>query len=180
MKLAIVAYPSLDEADRQWIESFRALHDPQARRIEVHFTLVFPFEAMPDDIAPEVASVARSSPAIAFATDQIKVVPDAMAGGSHVFLVPGEGGADIAALHDRLYAGALRNHLRSDPPFLPHMTIGAAQDHLAAERLADELGRHVRILRGALHRIELIDVGTRSVRTIGSYALGKQVKPTVR
>ena len=45
MKLAIVAYPSLDEADRQWIESFRTTHDPQRVRIGVHFTLVFPVEA---------------------------------------------------------------------------------------------------------------------------------------
>ena len=45
MTLAIVAYPSLDETDRQWIESFRATHDPQSPRIDVHFTLVFPVEA---------------------------------------------------------------------------------------------------------------------------------------
>jgi len=30
MRLAIVAYPDLDEEDRQWIEGVRRIHDPQA------------------------------------------------------------------------------------------------------------------------------------------------------
>jgi hypothetical protein len=47
MTLAIVAYPNIDDSDRQRLESFRALHDPQAARIGVHFTLVFPFDAVP-------------------------------------------------------------------------------------------------------------------------------------
>lgn len=41
MKLAVVAYPSLDQDDRQWIDSFRTSHDPQAG-IGVHVTLMFP------------------------------------------------------------------------------------------------------------------------------------------
>jgi len=49
MKLAIVAFPSVDEVDRQWIESFRSQHDPQASRLGVHFTLVFPFMAVPGE-----------------------------------------------------------------------------------------------------------------------------------
>ena len=64
MKLAIVAYPSLDEADRQWIELFRAEHYPQSPRIGVHFTLVFPTEANPHDLDPEIAEAARSIQAI--------------------------------------------------------------------------------------------------------------------
>ena len=39
---AVVAFPLLDADDRQWIESIRAKHDPEAKRIAAHFTLVFP------------------------------------------------------------------------------------------------------------------------------------------
>jgi len=122
MKLAVVAYPDLDDGDRQWIESFRAKHDPQAPRIDVHFTLVFPVEAVPTDLDPEVAVVARSTRPIPFAIRDIKVVRDALGILSHVFLVPDEGGARITTLHDRLYGGTLRAHLRSDIPFVPHIT----------------------------------------------------------
>ena len=108
MKLAIVAYPSLDDVDRQWIESFRIKHDPQASRLGVHFTLVFPVEAVPSKLEPEIAVVAQSTQPISFAIRGTKVVRDALGNGSHIFLVPDEGGAQIATLHGRLYAGALR------------------------------------------------------------------------
>ena len=39
---AVVAFPLLDADDRQWIEAVRAKHDPEAKRIPAHFTLVFP------------------------------------------------------------------------------------------------------------------------------------------
>ena len=42
MKVAVVAYPTLADHDRVWIEYVRQAHDPQAVRIAVHFTLVFP------------------------------------------------------------------------------------------------------------------------------------------
>jgi hypothetical protein len=39
---AVVAFPTFEAADRQWIESIRAKHDPEAKRIAAHFTLIFP------------------------------------------------------------------------------------------------------------------------------------------
>ena len=39
---AVVTFPLLDADDRQWLESIRAKHDPEAKRIAAHFTLVFP------------------------------------------------------------------------------------------------------------------------------------------
>ena len=156
----------------QWIESFRTKHDPQAFRIGVHFTLVFPVEALPSEVEPELAVVAQSTQPISFAIRRTEVVRDALGNWSHIFLVPDEGGAEITALHDRLYAGALRPHLRSDIPFVAHMTVGAAPDSPSAERLADELNVRSRILRGTVGNIELVDVGTPVVQSITTYALG--------
>jgi hypothetical protein len=100
------------------------------------------------------------------------VVRDALGNGSHIILVPDEGGAQIATLHGRLYAGALRTHLRSDIPFVPHMTVGAAPDSQFAERLAEELGVGSRIVRGTVASMEVVDVGTARVRSITTYVLG--------
>jgi 2'-5' RNA ligase len=130
MTLAIVAYPSLDETDRHWIESFRATHDPQSPRIDVHFGQ-----------------------------------------SHHVFLVPAEGSVQITALHERLYAGVLKRRLRSDIPFVPHLTVGASPDSGTAERLAEELRAEARPVRGSVSRIDMVNVGTPRVETIASYVL---------
>jgi len=180
MKLAIVAYPRLDEVDHQWIESFRAKHDPQAPRIDVHFTLVFPLDAVPSELGPEIAVVAESTQSISFAIRGTKVVRDVLGNVSQIFLVPDEGGIQITALHDRLYAGTLRGHLRSDIPFVPHMTVGAAPDSQAAERLAQELTVQSRILRGTVANIELVNVGTRYVQSIATYTLGTAAATSAR
>jgi 2'-5' RNA ligase len=172
MKLAIVAYPNLDEVDRQWIESFRTKHDPQASRLSVHFTLVFPVVAVPSELEQEIAMVAELTQPISFTIRGTKVVRDVLGNGSHIFLVPDEGGAQISTLHGRLYAGALRTHLRSDIPYLPHMTVGAVPDSQFAERLAEELGVGSRMVRGMVANMELVDVGAPRVRSITTYALG--------
>ena len=171
MKLAIVAYPSLDEIDRQWIESFRAKHDPQASRIGVHFTLVFPVEAAPSALGPELADVAQATPPISFTIRGTEVVRDVLGNDSQIFLVPAEGDAQIATLHDRLYAGALRTHLRADIPFVPHMTVGAAPDTQVAERLAEEIRVRSRTVRGTIANLALVDVGTPRVQSVMTYAL---------
>lgn len=172
MKLAIVAYPALDAIDRQRIEAFRAAHDPQAARIGVHFTLVFPFEGEPDEPASDMTLVAASSEPIAFAIDRTEVVRDPFGNGCHVFLVPGEGADRISGLHDCLYAGALRRHLRADIPFVPHLTVATTPDIHAAERLAASLDVRARTIRGAVTAVDLVDVGLPHVRSMAASELG--------
>jgi len=172
MKLAIVAYPSLNEVDRQWIEAFRAKHDPQAFRLGVHFTLVFPMEAAPSELGPELADVARRTTPISFTIRGAEVVHDVLENASKIFLVPDQGDGQIAALHDRLYAGALQGHLRGDIPFVPHMTVGAARDSRLGERLAEEISVRARTVRGIIADMALVDVGTPSVHSVATYALG--------
>ena len=56
-------------------------------------------------------------------------MPDVVHGGAHVFVVPDEGRDQIARLHDELYAGVLRQHLREDIAFVSHVTIAAGDVH---------------------------------------------------
>ena len=170
--IAIVSYPSIDEADRRWIESVRARHDPHAVRIGVHFTLVFPSNASPAEVAAEVAAVARSAGPIPFTVRGARAVADVVGGGGHVFLVADEGRGEIAALHDRLYQGILRPQLRADIPFTPHMTVAAGSDVAECERLVQELDLDHRTVQGVLQRIELVNVETPRVDSIASFVLG--------
>jgi 2'-5' RNA ligase len=171
--LAIVSYPIIEEADRQWIESVRARHDPQAARIGVHFTLVFPADASPAEVAAEVSAVARSAKPIPFTIHRARAVGDGVGGGGRVFLEPDEGRDEIATLHDRLYQGVLRPHLLADIPFTPHMTVAAGSDLEWCEGLARELSLDHRAVRGLLRSIELVNVEKPRVDSIATFALGE-------
>jgi 2'-5' RNA ligase len=172
VKLAIVAYPGLDDFDRRWIEAFRTEHDPQAARIAVHFTLVFPLDAAAHDVETELREAARSTQRIRFVIRRTEVVHDTAIGATHILLVPDDGGTHIVELHDRLYAGRLRAHLRSDIRFVPHMTVGATPDSFSADRLVSERGIRSRIVHGTIDRLNLVEVAERQVRTVATYALG--------
>jgi 2'-5' RNA ligase len=177
MNVAIVAYPRLGEEDRQSIESFRRRYDPQVSRIALHFTLVFPVETAPDELAPEIEAIATSTEPIRFAIRRAVVMPDDLvANRCNIFLVPEEGGTQIATLHDRLYEGVLRPHLRSDIPFLPHITVGAAQDARLAEGWAEAIDVQSRTLVGSVEGIDLIDLSPRRVSTVATFVLGKAAR----
>ena len=88
---AVVAFPLFDADDRQWIESIRAKHDPEAKRIAAHFTLVFPAVLPLRATEAHVARVAQSTEPIKFVLRRAAVVPDARGAGGHVFLLPEEG-----------------------------------------------------------------------------------------
>jgi 2'-5' RNA ligase len=170
MKLAVVAFPQLAVADRDWIESYRAAHDPQANRIAAHFTLVFPTDASVDVVTPEIAMAARSMAPFAFVTRRTKVVADGTQ--SHVFLVPDEGAAEIVALHNRLYSGVLRPYLRTDIPFVPHITIGVAPNSAAAVKLAQQIDSEATVLRGTIDALELLNVTGARIQSVATYKFG--------
>jgi len=171
MKIAVVAYPRLRTTDRDWIEAFRAQHDPQSSKIRVHFTLVFPVEVIPSALATDIRTAATATDALTFAVRHAAVVRDALTGDHHIFLVPDQGAAELVALHDRLYAGTLAAHLRSDIQFAPHMTIGTASDRETAERFAEAAHVH-HVVRGTVETLTLVDVGQTTVTTIATYDLG--------
>ncbi len=169
MNIAIVSYPSLDDGDRQWIETFRARHDPQAGRVATHFTFVFPIDMNPGMVEGELPAVARSTSPISISIRRSKLVQNAVGGGIGVFLVPDDGREEIEALHDRLYAGVLRPYLRTDIPYIPHLTIGVAQNLADAERLMDELAMGSRVIRGTLTGMDLVDLQAARIQTVVSY-----------
>jgi 2'-5' RNA ligase len=174
MKLAIVGFPDLDADDRHWIESFRAVHDPQAARLSVHFTLVFPLEARLEDLEAEAVAVADVTAPIDFEIQRADVVVDRLGQGSHIFLVPDEGAANIVALHERLYSGVLKPQRRNDVPYLPHLTVGLAADTLGALELAASLDIGARLVRGQLGALDIVDVSAPRVRSVGTYPLRRE------
>jgi 2'-5' RNA ligase len=171
-RCAVVAYPTLTATDRDWIESVRARHDPRADMIAAHVTLAFPAVMYPTALVREAAIAAATCVPVSFAIGAARAVPDAIGGGAHVFLVIDEGRDAIAALHDRLYAGALARHLRTDVPFIPHITVAAHADLAWCRDFADNLNRTLPRMRGTLDTLDVIAVGASHVETLAHLPLG--------
>ena len=169
-RVAVVSYPALDGAALDWIESIRAQHDPQAARIPPHFTLVFPVDA-PADIRGEITRVSARHGPITFVIRSAIAMPDVVHGGAHVFLVPDEGRDQIARLHDELYAGVLRPHLREDLAFVPHITIAAHGDVRWCKAYAERLNGTLLPVRGVIESVTLVDVTTTKIDTLARYVL---------
>jgi 2'-5' RNA ligase len=170
-KLAVLAYPDLEADDRAWIESVRALRDPQASLVPAHITLAFPTELATAEAVPEVSSVANRSRSITFTLRWARAVRDASGTGGHVFLVPDEGFHQIAALHDDLYLGLFASSRRADIPFIPHITVCANAEFDACERIARELTPLTRLVHGRISSLSLIEITDAAVETIKEFRL---------
>jgi len=159
--IAVVGFPELSAEDQEWIERIRASHDPHAGRLPVHVTFVFPCVAAPRLAVAEMNAAAAASGPFAFRVAGVEAVADETGAGAHVFLVPDDRAcAAITSLHDRLYEAALRPHLRTDIPFIPHLTVAAAADVDACRTLADALRERGSRVHGTVAEIVLLDVTT--------------------
>jgi len=156
--LYTLAYPTLDASDRAFIERFRGEHDLRHRDVAApHFTLVFGCDAVPEGTyRAHVAAVAGGTSAIRFSCRYAMLGTGDTAGTAHVFLVPDEGFAALALLHDRLYRGPLEPYLRLDLPYVPHITVGTLDDRSRAKQLCDALNEDGVRIDG---RIESVCIG---------------------
>ena len=169
---AVVAFPVLAAEDRQWIESIRAKHDPEAKRIAAHFTLVFPAIVPLRATEAHIIRVAHKTEPIRFVLRRATVVPDAIGSGGHVFLIPEDGRDALAGLHERLYEGALQAHMKRHSSFTPHVTVAAGLSLDPMNALAGELNAKNLGIRGSVSEIVLVDVTEDAIRKVGNYSLG--------
>jgi len=168
--VAVVCPLELSADDRDWIESVRALHDPQSTLIDAHFTVVFPTpDISVERMCEHVEDVAGRNAAIDFQLSQAVAVRDHFAPRSHVFLVPDQGDAEVRALHAALYVGDLAPSLRPDIPYQSHVTVAAFETQAAAERFALDLGE--RRIRGRIRSLAVVSVTVRTIRREAVVAL---------
>ena len=160
--LFTVAFPEIADAHRRLIDEFRREHDPQAALVPPHFTLAFGCTDVAElDYLRHVESIARAVAPVRFHCRCALPGSDHAGTRAHVYLVPDEGHAAIALLHDRLHTGVLAGR-RLPLPYTPHITIGSCSDFAQARDLCDELN-----LLG-------IDVaGTLPALTVGALRAGR-------
>ena len=90
-----------------------------------------------------------------------------------MFFVPDEGYGQISKLHDRLYRGILKQHLRLDIPYVPHIAIATNNDAQRIKALCDELNSDGVAIQGQIDAMtvcsydgsKITDVETLQCRT---------------
>jgi uncharacterized glyoxalase superfamily protein PhnB/2'-5' RNA ligase len=161
--LFTVAFPELAPAGAAFVAANRG---PHALGVDIapHVTLQFGSAGLaPDAVARHVAAVAARQAPRAFVCRHAMPWFDPHDGLAHVFLVPDEGHAALAALHDALHTGPLEAARATDRPFVPHLT-------LASHTRADAAVAQCRQLNAA---------GVHVAATVRSLCVGRIVGPVL-
>lgn len=148
-QLAVVHFIPLHDPA---IEDVRQAYDPTSSLIAAHLTLVFP---VPASIGVEGLRSHVQRVAAATASFDIRLRGVQLTADHRIFLLVRDGTEDVVGLHDALYTGILRPHLRSDIPFVPHVTLGlfterqGGGDSPAADRVPIDRSRDSEALEKA-------------------------------
>ena len=169
---AVVAFQLLEPDDRTWIDSIRAKHDPEAKNIAAHITLVFP-AVLPLRVAEaHVARVAHATEPIRFVLRRAAVAPGAVGAGGHVFLLAEDGRDAVAGLHERLYEGLPQPPPKWGASFTPHMTVAAHPSIDTLHALAGELNARPMAIRGSISEVVIVEVTAAEIRPAAHFPLG--------
>lgn len=173
MTLYTLAYPVLSDGDNAFIQAYRTEYDrTYVDMVAHHFTLAFGSDDISlDTYKTHVQSIAALSEPITFVCQYAMLGTAPEADLAHVFLVPDAGYGAISRLHDALYAGPLKNHLRLDIPFTPHITIGTMADAKLAKKLCDELNETSVSVEGRVEQISVCELKDGSVTNLEHFDL---------
>jgi 2'-5' RNA ligase len=162
MVYALVHYPPVDT---QHIDLLRRKYDPQADLIAPHITLMFPVPSLIGESSlvshiENVLSGCRQFP--------IHIAGLEQSADHYLFLVLQEGRAEIIHLHDRLYTGMLAPYLRTDLPYVPHVTLGSFDDAELCSQALREAERDSLRYQCVVDRLHLVKIDEDRSRIIWS------------
>ena len=116
----IVWFPIFDDGK---IDAFRRQHDPLANHIGAHVALVFPFPCNLSvmQLASHTRRIVAKWPHLPVVFRDVESLLD-----EFILLMTRERFDAVIALHDALYSGVLKNFLRKDMTYSPHITVARA------------------------------------------------------
>ena len=91
----------------------------------------------------------------------------------YIFLVPDEGFSSISLLHDALYSGFMRPHLRLDLPYIPHIGIATNKDKEHLYQLARGWNRQALVIRGTINSLTLSSYSGKKIEEIKEFILNQ-------
>jgi 2'-5' RNA ligase len=176
MSIAVIAYPKFIPNENKFFSVNRTKYPKLTYpKFESHFTLIFPQVSVPlESLVEHVQAVVVDQPAIPFSMRRVQAVADVLSDNTYLFLVPDEGYEAVFQLHDRLYTGVLAAELRTDIPFIPHITIGYTSDAAYCRQIADEWNAQTWEIMGRIELLDVVELSGDSGQTVAQIALGAQ------
>ena len=158
MSHLVLAYPDLSETDFALIQECRREKDSlYFDVVRPHFSFIFAVHDIAEDLfITEVTEKAKDCSQIKFVIRCATISKDGLEDSFHVFLIPDKGHSDIIKLHDRLYSGLLKDNLRLDIDYIPHMAIGNSTDRFQARQWADEWNQKDLTIRGTISKLSIV------------------------
>ena len=158
MAYLVLAYPTLASKYFDQIQNYRKDHDELYFKIvEPHFTIVFPvFDISQDEFIREIKNKSVGLTKIDFVIRCATIKKDTFRDYFHTFLVPDEGYSRIVKLHDKLYCGKLKDNLRLDIDFIPHIVIGNSNDKSLCKKMVDKWNKREFSISGTISRLTIV------------------------
>ncbi|PFD39155.1 2'-5' RNA ligase [Bacillus cereus] len=138
------------------IESMREKHDPLFGLIRPHITIVFPFESAisNDELKSHILNLSKEIRPI-----EIEFASRISSEREFLFLEVERGKEQIEELHISLYTGPLLQFLRTDIPYIPHVTVGRKSSAELAAEIAKEIPSFHEKLNCIIDRISVERIG---------------------
>ena len=158
MSLLVIAYPNIEPICFEWIQKQRSRYDQYLFQIvNPHFTIVFPVNDVTEpEFSQIVESCSNGIKRIEFEIKQVVAHEDLLTGKFLQFLIPEMGNDEIVQLHDQLYSGELKRHLRKDIPYIPHITIGSHDDMKACRQAVAQINATNFQIHGTIDTLNIV------------------------
>ena len=154
-RFAVAWFPAFEGIEK--VEAIRRGHDPAAPLIPAHLSLVFPFPTSLTrlQVATHLRNVTSRWPAVPVTFRRVRIHA-----GEFVFLMASRGAASVIALHDKLYTRSLRQYLRPEFGYEPHITVARNADPRELEAACAHAERLFPTeFSGVMRELELLSVG---------------------
>lgn len=157
MAYLVIAYPELSSHHYKQIQNYRKQNDDLFTIIEPHFTFVFPVHNIAEaEFIKEIKAKSQAFKKIDFAIRCATVHKDSFSDNFYTFLVPDEGYSRMAKFHDDLYSGDLKENLRLDIAFIPHIRIGNSTDRYLCKQMVDDWNHTDFLIPGTIFKLTII------------------------
>ena len=173
MAYLVLAYPEIGKSDYQLIQNYRKEHDELFYSVvKPHFTVVFPvLDQTEKDFVAEIRKMVQGIKGFEFVLRCATINKDAFNNYYHAFLVPDEGYSRVVKLHDRLYSGLLKNNLRLDIDYIPHIGIGNSKDKFECKKMVDEWNEKDFAIKGTISELTIVNYNDNKVEKLESIGL---------
>jgi len=159
MAFALISYPDINKENYQLIDNYRKTNDEWLYGIiKPHFSFVFPvFDFSGEDFINEIIQLTEDSKRFDFVIRCCTINKDSFSDYYHALLVPDEGYSKIVKLHDKLYSKKLKDNLRLDIDFIPHMGIGTSKDKFKCKQMVDEWNGKEFEIKGIISTLTIVE-----------------------